>query len=278
MAEWFDLVELEHEARGLSLFWNGQEVERLARIHRDPHGLANFRTDRRRKTAKACIPALNYGSYFSRINNPGDPRISHYLRHLALGENAYPENLSPHRRNIRRRNIYDRDPSPMKTRHYGRVMPSQWPDGGHDSPTGNYRVTTSDARFPTDSEFWPLAQVPTSSASHAPQRSSNRSRFFRVTELGHVHDPIMWTPAYPDLPDAPGSGSADSAELNGRISYWKRPAMPLRRGQWPEVSWATGGERLWEDYRVGEKILHGGGMTMDEAARASTNRVICSRR
>ena len=103
VAEAFDLVELEHEARGLSLIWNGHEVERLSRIHRDPHGLANFRTDRRRKTAKACIPGLNYGGYASMINNPGDPRISHYLRHMPLGENAYPENVSPHRRNIRRR-------------------------------------------------------------------------------------------------------------------------------------------------------------------------------
>ncbi|MDX1680289.1 MAG: hypothetical protein R3242_06125 [Akkermansiaceae bacterium] len=239
LPEWFDLVELEHEARGLTLFWNGQAVERLARIHRDSYGLSNFRTDRRRKTAKACIPALNYGGSGAMTNNPGDPRISHYLRTLAVGENAYPENISPHRRNIRRRNIYDRDPSPHKARHYGRVLPSQWADGGHDSATGDFRVTTSDARMPTDPEFWPLALVPTPQASHAPQRRSSRGRFLSATELGHLFDPLMWTPAYPDLPDFPGSGAQDTAELLGTQSIWQRPAMPLRRGQWPEVSWAS---------------------------------------
>ncbi len=239
LPEWFDLVELEHEARGLSLVWNGQEVERLARIHRDPHGLANFRTDKRRKTAKACIPGFNYGDYVSRINNPGDPRISHYLRSVAIGENAYPENLSPHRRNIRRRNIYDKDPSPQKTRHYGRVMPSQWPDGGHDSVTGNFRVTTSDARFPTDQEFWPLSDVPSPQASNAPQRLSKHGRFLSVTELGRVYDPLMWTPAYPDHSGQMGSGLHDTKVLLGQISYFQRPAMPESRHQWPEVSWAS---------------------------------------
>ena len=251
LVEWFDLVELEHEARGLSLIWNGREVERLARIHRDPHGLANFRTDRRRKTAKACISGLNYGGYGAMINNPGDPRIAHYLRGLPIGENAYPENLSPHRRNIRRRNIYDKDPTAQKTRHYGRVMPSQWPDGGHDSITGDFRVTTSDARFPTDPDWWPHEAVPTPQPSHAPQRLSNRGSFMRVAELGHVFDPLMWTPAYPDLEGVPGSGSHDSDELNGRLSIWQRPAMPLRRGRWPEVSWASLPSQV-----------HGGGNTL----------------
>lgn len=239
LAEWFDLVEMEHEARGLSLIWNDREVERLARLHRDPHGLANFRTDRRRKTAKACIAGLNYGGYGSKINNLGDPRISHYLRVLAVGENAYPENLSPHRRNIRRRNIYDKDPSRHKTRHYGRVMPSQWPDGGHDSATGDFRVTTSDARFPTDPDWWPHTAVPLSRASDAPQQLSNRGVFDSATELGLVYDPLMWTPAYTELKDTPGSGKHDTDQLLGRLSIFQRPAMPLRRGRWPEVSWVS---------------------------------------
>ncbi len=251
LAEWFDLVEPEAEARGLSLIWNGLEVERLPRLLRDPHGLANFRTDRRRKTAKACIPSLNYGGYGALINNPGDPRMSHYLRGLPLGENAYPENLSPHRRNIRRRNIYDLDPSPQKSRHYGRVMPSQWPDGGHDSPTGNFRVTTSDARLPTDPDFWPLSTVPTPLEAHAPQRLSNRGQFASACELGRVFDPLMWTPAYTNLHGQPGSGTADTAELIGRVSIWQRPAMPIRRGRWPGVSWGSL-----------PSIVHGGGNSL----------------
>lgn len=239
LPEWFDLVEPLEEARGLTLYWNDQPVQRLHRILRDPHGLAGFRTDRSRKTAKACIPALNYGGYGAMINNPGDVRMAHYLRDLPLGENAYPENISPHRRNVRRRNIYDRDPTPDKARHYGRVMPSQWPDGGHDSATGNFLTTTSDAALPTDPGRWPLDEVPVPQPADAPQRISNAGRFFSTTEWGRIHDPLMWSHAYADREGHPGSGSEDTAVLTGRKAIWLRPMMPEGRQRWPGVSHAS---------------------------------------
>jgi len=251
LPEWFDLAEPLEEARGLTLYWNGRPVQRLSHILRDPYGLADFRTDRSRKTAKACIPGLNYGSYGAMVNNPGDVRMAHYLRALPVGENAYPENVSPHRRNIRRRNIYDRDPSPLKTRHYGRVMPSEWADGGHDSATGDFFTTTGDAALPTDPDKWPIEEVPASDPALAPQRLSNAGRFFSVTEWGRIHDPLMWTPAYSDLEGLPGSGEEDTAILTGRKSIWLRPALPTRRGRWPEVS-----------RRSTPSSLHGGGNTL----------------
>lgn len=236
LPEVFDLAEPESQARGMTLMWNGVPVQRVTRILRDPYGLSDFRTDRPRKAAKACIPGLNYGGYGESVNNLGDPRVASHLRGIALGENAYPENVSPHRRNIRRRNIYDKDPSPLKSRHYGRVLPSQWPDGGHDSATGDFLVTTSDAALPTDESKWPLSGVPAPLAENAPQWISNAGCFSSVTELGRIFDPILWQPAYPDLPGQPGSGAEDTAMLMGQPYGPRLPTMPGRRRRWPEVS------------------------------------------
>ncbi|HEX5791076.1 MAG TPA: hypothetical protein VFY13_07965, partial [Luteolibacter sp.] len=168
-----------------------------------------------------------------------------------VGENAYPDNVSPHRRNLRRSNVYDKDPSALKTRHYGRVLPSQWPDGGHDSPTGAFRVTSGVAALPTDQDKWPLAEVPEPSPGNAPQRISDLGRFYSATELGHLHDPIMWEPVYGDLEDSPGSGVRDTGILNGTLAFGARPTMPMDRMRWPLVSATSRPSRL-----------HGGGNTL----------------
>lgn len=234
--EEFDLVEPESEMRGISLIWNGKHTYRVPKILRDPYGLSGFQTHKSRKTAKACIPGHSYGGYGGAVNNMGDPRIAPYLREVPLGENAYPDNLSPHRRNVRRRNIYDRDRSPLKVRHYGRVLPSEWPDGGHDSPVGDFMVTTSHAALPTDQSKWPLNEVPEPRAHDAPQRISNSGRYYCETELGRVFDPVMWLPVYADLDGEPGSGAQDTEVLLRLNSGFYRPEMPERRLAWPEVT------------------------------------------
>ncbi len=236
IVESFDLAEPEDKMRGMTLMWNGQPVHRVPKILRDPHGLSNFVTDETRKTAKACIPGHSYGGYGGAVNNMGDPRIAPHLRAIPLGENAYPDNLSPHRRNIRRRNIYDRDQTPEKARHYGRVLPSQWPDGGHDSAVGNFRMTTSHSALPTDQSKWPIHEVPPPEVCNAPQRISNAGRFFSPTELGHIFDPVMWLPVYSDLEGVPGSGEEDTEVLLRLNSSFYRPAMPTRRQHWPDVT------------------------------------------
>ena len=239
VVEMFDLAEPEHQARGMTLMWNGVPVQRIPKMLRDPYGLSDFRTDKTRKAAKACIPGLNYGGYGEAVNNMGDPRIATHLRDVVLGENAYPENVSPHRRNIRRRNIYDKDSSPLKSRHYGRVLPSQWPDGGHDSDVDDFYVTTSDAALPTDESKWPLSGVLKPLAENAPQRISNVGRFYSATEFGKIFDPILWQAAYPDLPGQVGSGAEDTAMLIGQPYGPRLPTMPERRHCWPEVSAAS---------------------------------------
>jgi hypothetical protein len=234
------LKENESAARGLGLEWNGQLVDRVPRIVRDAWGLT-FEVGVPDVHAKAAIPGHTYGSYGNEINNMGDPRISRYILTSRAAENEYPQNASPYRRNVRRGTIYNFDPSSRKTRHYGRVLPSEWPDGGHDSPiappgalTVTFPILTDDSIAPTAPQF--SNHVPASKAENAPQRISNRGRFHSATELGRAYDPVMWLPTYSDLPDDPGSGARDTAILRGdRINNIK-PLMPETRNQWPTVA------------------------------------------
>ncbi len=239
--EEIDLEEEELEARGITLRWNDQAVHRIEAIVRDAYGVSNFMTNQPRTAAKAAIPGHSYGPYGFEINNMGDPRISPYLRTGRVSENAYPENISPNRRNIRRKSIYDLDPSNEKRRHYGRVLPSEWPDGGHDSATGRFLVTTNNSIVPTDVVSWPPASIPAPLAANAPQRISNLGRYYSATELGRVYDPVLWQPAYTDISGSPGSGAADTVtllRLNAGTSAPK-PMMPASRNAWPEVTMAS---------------------------------------
>jgi hypothetical protein len=159
--------------------------------------------------------------------------MSHYLRSVRLGENSYATNVSPGRRNIRRGTIYDSDSS-QKRKHFGRVMPSEWPDGGHDAPVGSYTLLTPFL------EPAILARGPAGSAATAPMRISNAGRFFSAAELGNVYDPVMWFPAY-----GGASGPADSQTLN------QGAQMPASRNVWPDVSNASN-----------PSANHGGGNTL----------------
>jgi hypothetical protein len=214
VADKFSLTE-QAGAAGMSLLWNNQEVDRANSIIRQKSGL-EFEIYKPRYASKATVAALSLGSYGYEINNPGDPRISYYLRSIPIGENANPENSSPNRRNIRRSSIYDPD-STRKPKTYGRTLPSEWPDGGHDSPVGSWPITTDDKVTPTDLRYlW--QQDP--SAHQAPQRMSNAGRFYSATELGRIYDPLLWQPTY-DNPQ-------DTTSIRNGL-------MPASRHAWPDV-------------------------------------------
>lgn len=230
----FDLVEQPNEARGITLRWGDQPVQTIQGIVRDAYGVENFSTATPRKAAKAAIPGHSYGPHGSFVNNMGDTRIAGYLRTTRLGENAYPENISPGRRNIRRKTIYDIDPLKEKRHIHGRVLPSEWPDGGHDSPTGTITVVTDNSILPTNSSTWPADSIPAPLAANAPQRISNLGRFYSATELGRVYDPILWKPTYKDIKGDPGSGKKDTDLL-----FALKPTMPSTRNGWPEVSFGS---------------------------------------
>jgi len=214
VAEHFCLTESEGAA-GVSLLWNGQQVDRAAAIIRQKKGL-EFDLSKPRYSSKATVAALGLGAYGAELDNPGDPRISYYLRSTPLAENANPENSSPNRRNVRRSTIYDSDAA-RKPKTYGRVLPSEWPDGGHDSEVGTWPISTDDAVCPTDSRYqWPQSPV----AAQAPQRLSNAGRFYSATELGRIYDPLLWQPTF----DSP----QDTASIRNGL-------MPANRFAWPDV-------------------------------------------
>ncbi len=47
----------------------------------------------------------------------------------------------------------------------------------------------------------------------------------------------------------------------------------LNLARFPNLRWATGGAHLWDDYQVGEKIVHHGGMTLEEADHTMATRL-----
>ncbi|MFT4176884.1 MAG: hypothetical protein QM627_09530 [Luteolibacter sp.] len=221
----FSLNE-EKGASGLSLRWNDREVERIPRILRQAglvysvkNGVvySGYRIGKTDTLTKAAVPGLVYDDFPDMYYNTGDARMSHYLREAVLDENAYPENASPNRRNIRT-NIYKAD-VPQKPKVYARVMPSEWPDGGHNSAVGSWTPGTSDKTEMTDVKF----QFPydPKMADAAPQAISNAGRFYSVTELGRVFDPIMYEPTF-----------ANPAET---MSLKKSGRMPVGKFSWPDV-------------------------------------------
>jgi type II secretory pathway pseudopilin PulG len=242
----FDLEEPQF-ASGMTMEWNGQPVHVIAKFNRDPWGVSDFINSNPRTADKASIPGHTYGVHDVYINNMGDPRISHYLRNEPVNENAYPVNASPGRRNVRRgglgptTNTYDKD-SAEKPKFYARVLPSEWPDGGHNSPIDAFPVRTDSRVIPTDTSLatgWPSPPVPVK--ENAPQRISNLGLFYSATELGNIYDPIMWLPVYPN-----------SSKFNGRggTSAIKSGLMPSG-GSMPDVSNGSS-----------PSLDHGGGNTL----------------
>ena len=117
--------------------WNGQLADQSRGEVRRYNATLNYPSNtasKPRQKVRATVPGHSYKRGFSYINNMGDPRISFYNA-APQDANAYPENYSPNRRTVRWTTIYSRD-APTKPKVYGRVLPSEWPDGGHDSEFG----------------------------------------------------------------------------------------------------------------------------------------------
>jgi 2-methylfumaryl-CoA hydratase len=86
-------------------------------------------------------------------------------------------------------------------------------------------------------------------------------RFHRWV-LVHKRDPGVASQGYdaPELPkEVPASELPVPEELN--------------LSRFEDVRWATGGDYLWDDYQVGERIDHIDGMTIDEVDHATATRL-----
>jgi type II secretory pathway pseudopilin PulG len=181
---------------GYRMKWNGQLVDQSrGGVHRNNSSL-NYPTNtenqprQRIRTTIPCHSHTRGPNLFK--NNMGDPRMAYYLE-SPQDANVYPGNYSPNRRNIRWDTIYKSDGA-TKPKVYGRVLPSEWPDGGHNSLYGsNTFITTSQLVNPDDARFF--SGLPTPRREEAPLRLSNQNRFYSATELGRIYDPIMWETA-----------------------------------------------------------------------------------
>lgn len=222
----FSLNESEG-ASGVSLMWNSSVVERAARIlrqqglihykNKDGETVSGFKAGKPDTLTKAALPGSVYNDHPRMYYNMGDPRITHYLRSAQLDENAYPENSSPNRRNVRL-DIY-KDDAANKPKVYARVLPSEWPDGGHNAAVGNWSPGTNDQTEMTEPKF-NFTYDPQMRYS-APQWISNKGRFYSVTELGRVFDPIMHAPVL-----------ASSEETT---SFRSKGKLPASCACWPDV-------------------------------------------
>jgi hypothetical protein len=239
-------------AAGISTKWNDEEVDRIPSIVRDSTGLT-FSSGLRRFFGKAAIPGHSYGPYGAFINNMGDPRIAHYIQGIALGENSFPENISPHRRNIRHRTIYSLDGS-AKLKTYGRVIPSEWPDGGHDPQVSPWNPGWSESREGRanssgtgpgfDPTIIPAGLLP--QPGEAMTYLSNRGRYYSATELGRLYDPIQYIPTFD-----PTSGLDSKVLRADGTPSMNAGVMPAAGISWPAVqvgnppsSWFGGGNTL----------------------------------
>lgn len=219
---------LEGETFGVSkagyrLRWNGRIVDQSrGGMHRNNSSL-NYPKDTSSQPSqrtRCTIPSHSHTRSGTFRNNMGDPRMSFYNM-APQDANIYPDNFSPNRRNIRWGTIYKSDAA-TKTKVYGRVMPSEWPDGGHNSAFESITYYTDDERIkPDDARFFPAATsvLRNPPVEEAPMRLSNLGRFHSATELGRAYDPIMWEVAMPAGANLPWgdvrTNSVSSADFGG---------------------------------------------------------------
>jgi len=217
---------------GYRMRWNDKLVDEsragvyrgdmLLKFKPDPDNeVTNIHVQRQR--ISDSIPGQIYsGSGFSVPPNMGDTRMAYYIN-SPQNHYSYPEGYSPNRRNIRL-NLYNSN----NNRTVGRVLPSEWPDGGHDSPFGidgfhglfgmtEDEFLEAEYLAPDDPEFYKQLPDLTHGEKEAPTRLSNKGILYSVCELGRVYDPVMWETGAGTNPHlGPGSqwGSVNSGHTS----------------------------------------------------------------
>lgn len=191
-----------------------------ARLDRKGRGETSFRNNTNHYVSSATTAGFGYvqaANVNTFKNNLGDPRGSFlYGSQLLQAATSYSNNISPGGRNIRRG--IDQD------KFYREVRPSKWPDRGHDTGT----LTASGDKPGSgagEDHISPVAVAsvfPTggtelrATMALAPQRISNAGRYFSVSELGHLCDPLFWDPD----PSAPAAQRESAISDRGWMLFW----------------------------------------------------------
>jgi hypothetical protein len=132
----------------------------------------------------------------------GDPWMPWYSRSTAE-EAQYRLKATPASRNF----DHDKVSAAQPDRFKDQARVRDWPDRGYDAAPSSSSIPDSDAEAPD--RFNRPANI--AETSFAPWRISNQRRFFSVTELGHLHDPVMWIPG-----PASGPNSLIAKQANQR--------------------------------------------------------------
>lgn len=130
--------------------------------------------------------------------NVGDTRAAFFIDYNQEVID-YDDGSSPWGRNFRR---FDR--------MAGEVRTFLWPDGGHNSLPCPTKIADF-KRNPDDITLRPPVNPSNSLQERQKfvQRISNVGRFYSMTELGHIFDPIMWCPRGSDWSEAGRPASYD---------------------------------------------------------------------
>ena len=249
---------------GYRLKWNGKNVDQSrGGIHRNNCSL-HFPKDtatQPRQRIRTTIPSHSHTRSGIYCNNMGDPRMAFYNQ-APQDANTYPDNYSPNRRSVRWGTIYSKD-SANKTKVHGRVMPSEWPDGGHNSSYESNSFYTTDERInPDDPRFFPNATsvLRNPEAAEAPMRISNLGRFYSVTELGRIYDPLMWKTSMPTTANMPWGDVENTSESSG--DFGGGNTLRIGRADHPRFSSTPG----MDAHRLLD-LFHAGISTSDSAAK-----------
>jgi hypothetical protein len=285
---------------GYRMRWNGIMADQSrGGVHRNDSFLRYPSTAKQgRHVNRLTVAGHSHKRGGTFINNMGDPRMSCYLA-APQDANIFPQNYSPNRRNIREGSIYNNE-----TRHnlvYGRVLPSEWPDGGHDSPSGTANMFgllgmtstsfTDDHRIePDDPRFYNQLPDLSRGEEESPTRLSNRGRFFSSSELGKAYDPVMWRVRTSTTNSAGSSwgdvlaSSTSSADFGGgntlRIGRPEHPRFDIagqRASQWLDLFHAGLSRSADAGEREGPVVRIDGHVNLNTASRHALRLLIAGR-
>lgn len=136
------------------------------------------------RVATPNMSAKAYGFNAGDGSHLGDPWMPYYSRATAEAH-QYKLKASPGSRNYDRSKVSADRPDWFKDQ----TRVSDWPDRGYENPHAS-SSPSEDSEMP---DIFVSAYFPDDGAL-APWRISNLGRFYSVTELGNLHDPVMWVP------------------------------------------------------------------------------------
>ncbi len=153
-------------------------------------------------------PVMKPGEFFMRLATPslggqafgfnagngshlGDSWMT-YLSRSTFDDPTYRLKGSPGTRNFDSSKVSGSRPGQMGDQTRVR----DWPDRGYETAPGP-AFPSSDLELPDTFNSLPNPD----DTVFAPWRISNLGRFHSVTELGHLHDPVMWVSADPSVPN-----------------------------------------------------------------------------